>query len=53
MKIILVLDEETTVRLTRLAEVCDSEPEAIAVSLLHDILEDDDVAHKEAGYHQH
>ena len=44
--LVLPIDAETTTRLLRLAAVCGSDPVALAASLLHDILLDDDLAHR-------
>lgn len=38
------LDPATKARLLQLADMCDAEPEKIAASMLHDILQDDAMA---------
>jgi hypothetical protein len=44
--IMVPLDAESIERLIRLAEICGSDPLTIAGSLLHDVLEDDLLAHQ-------
>jgi hypothetical protein len=46
-KIRLVLDvsQETIARLQSLSDICHADPRAVAASLLHDILKDDEAAH--------
>lgn len=43
------LDGETIDRLMRLSDICHADPRAVAASLLHDILKDDEAAHEPAA----
>lgn len=44
--IVVPLDAETIERLKMLAAICGDNPISVAASLLHDILEDDFLAHQ-------
>ena len=39
---------ETAARLRNLSDVCHADPVAVAASLLHDVLEDDEAANEDA-----
>lgn len=40
------LDQETAMRLMRLARICEADMGLLASSLLRDLLEDDEIAHR-------
>jgi len=41
----VALDDETMARLWALARVCENNPVSLASAILHDVLEDDELAH--------
>jgi predicted transcriptional regulator len=41
----VVLDDQTVARLIEVAEACHADPATIIASLVHDVLEDDALAH--------
>jgi len=43
------VDEATLERLLRVADDCGADPVAVAASLLHDVLADDEAAHTDAA----
>ena len=43
--LIICPEQQTFMRLIRMAKACDAHPVALAIAILHDVLEDDECSH--------
>lgn len=53
MRFSVKLDDLTLARLVELADNCHALPEAIIAAIVHDVLEDDALAHEQSGVMVH